>query len=513
MGSALEVERKLSVGPEFALPPLEAVPGVAGVSDPEISRLEATYWDTDDLQLARNAITLRRRTGGSDAGWHLKLPAGTERIEIGRPLGRVREVPEDLADLVAVHLRGAALRPVARLQTLRTAYRLRDAEGADAAEVVDDYVHAQTLGEPGAATGTDEWREVEVELKGTGDRALLDAVGQALRAAGARPAATASKLARLLGPRLSAGPDLPPPAGRLTPRTPAGEVVGAYVRAQVAALLAADPRVRRHEEDAVHKMRVASRRLRSTFTTFRSLLGDGAALGDLDAELRRLAAVLGASRDREVLLDRLRAELAAQPSELVLGPVAARIEQTLLPELLRAREEGVAELRGERYYKLVEALLDLVARLPRTGPAAGRARDVLPPLVRRVYRRLAKRVAAAEHAPPGQARDVAYHDARKAAKRLRYAAEALAPAFGPDAAALARQAEAVQEVLGERQDAVVARPVLRELGLAAQAAEGENGFTFGLLLGVGQCRATLAERDLAGVWRQASRRRYHRWLG
>jgi inorganic triphosphatase YgiF len=102
------------------LPGLDRLPRVAATSGPELQRLEAEYYDTDDLRLIRAGITLRRRSGGSDDGWHLKLPlGGATRREIRRPLGTARHVPSDLAALVRVHARGARLKPVARMTTTR----------------------------------------------------------------------------------------------------------------------------------------------------------------------------------------------------------------------------------------------------------------------------------------------------------------------------------------------------------------------------------------------------------
>jgi len=73
----LEVERKFTVPPDFVVPEL-AMHGWAVAPETTVV-LDATYYDTEDLRLARAHITLRRRVGGSDAGWHLKLPAGRDR--------------------------------------------------------------------------------------------------------------------------------------------------------------------------------------------------------------------------------------------------------------------------------------------------------------------------------------------------------------------------------------------------------------------------------------------------
>src|SRR5690348_8739927 len=134
--SSIEIERKFAVEAGFVLPDLTAVSGVASVAGPDTYHLTAVYLDTPGLDLAAARITLRRRTGGTDAGWHLKLPAGTEtRREVHVPLGPGGEpVPDDLAGLVADQVHGQPLRPIARLQTTRTVRRLTDAAGQVLAE-------------------------------------------------------------------------------------------------------------------------------------------------------------------------------------------------------------------------------------------------------------------------------------------------------------------------------------------------------------------------------------------
>src|SRR5260221_11031790 len=116
-----ETEWKYSA-PQGAPPPdLAALPGVAADSDPEEQTLKAQYYDSDDLRLIRHGITLRRRTGGSDAGWHLKLPLGGDsRSEIRLPPGRAsRQVPAELAALVRAFTPGAPLRPATPTSTQR----------------------------------------------------------------------------------------------------------------------------------------------------------------------------------------------------------------------------------------------------------------------------------------------------------------------------------------------------------------------------------------------------------
>src|SRR5262245_8976149 len=100
----METETKYEADADTALPDLQSLPAVGGTRGPERERLRAEYFDTADLRLLRSGITLRRRTGGHDPGWHLKLPAGdTSREEIRLPLSQARRrVPADLANLVKV---------------------------------------------------------------------------------------------------------------------------------------------------------------------------------------------------------------------------------------------------------------------------------------------------------------------------------------------------------------------------------------------------------------------------
>src|SRR5215475_7279446 len=119
--NANETEAKYEAPAGAPLPRLDGLRRVAGTSWPAGEQLEAEYYDTDDLRLIRAGVTLRRRRGGHDAGWHLKLPVGTDtRREIRLPLGRAaRHVPGELAELVRGYTRGDALGPVAQIGTIR----------------------------------------------------------------------------------------------------------------------------------------------------------------------------------------------------------------------------------------------------------------------------------------------------------------------------------------------------------------------------------------------------------
>jgi CHAD domain-containing protein len=501
----LEVEQKFDVDPSFVVPDLAGVRDDASVEEPVEQQLEAVYFDTPDLRLMAARITLRRRTGGTDAGWHLKLPAdGGARWERHSPLGRATGRPPRavVAPVLGV-LRGATAGPVATLRTRRLVTVLRDAEGRVLAEVADDMVTATTPSpEPAGPAEVRSWREVEVEL-GSGNRALLAAVADRLVGAGARPSESVSKVGRALAGRPTA---VQPPAEGRRGRPSAGEVVVGALRAQVSALQAADVMVRTDRPDAVHELRVAARRLRSTTAAVRPVL-DRAATDALRKELRWLGRELSAARDDEVALAHLRGLLAAEPEELVLGPVAARLQQTALKAALEGRERAVATLSTPRYLRLLDDLHTLLDEPPLIGRASGPARPVLRKAVRRSGRRLRRRLESVTDAVGGE-RTVALHEVRKAAKRARYTGELASEVLGRPVRKLVSAMRDVQDVLGEGQDSAVTRQLCRSLGIAASAA-GENGWTYGRLHALEQARADRADRafqELAGSLPRVLRR-------
>jgi CHAD domain-containing protein len=290
----------------------------------------------------------------------------------------------------------------------------------------------------------------------------------------------------------------------------AGDVVLAYLRIQAAELISLEPAVRADEPDSVHQMRVAARRLRATLRTFGRVIPRSRS-EQVAGELKWLGRLLGAARDGEVLAAHLRASLRRTPSELVIGPVQARVQGYYAPRRAAARAELLEALDSPRYVALL-AGLDQLCHEPPTGPqATAPARDVLPPAVRRAYRQAAKRMRRANHTPPGPSRDTALHQARKSARRARYAAEATRPPVGAKAARFARQLKHVQSVLGDHQDAVIARQAARDLGIAAHLA-GENAFTYGLLHERESHQSLYLQSQARQTWHQASRPRHRTWL-
>ncbi|MGW6278888.1 CYTH and CHAD domain-containing protein [Kribbella sp. NPDC055071] len=478
----LEIETKYDVDERTMLPALHELPGVASVAQPVELDLEAVYYDTAGLDLAANKVTLRRRTGGEDDGWHVKFPVSSgERLEVHHPLGRAtRTVPIAVVRTVRVHVRDHDLAPVVRLNTRRIVHKLLDANGDVLAEVADDHVTATVEGgEP------ESWREWEVELVG-GDDVLLDDAGDLLRIAGARPASGPSKLARALGDRVPDSDEWELPS---KPRT--SELFRAYASAQVQAIRERDPEVRRDLPDSIHKFRVATRRLRSALATYRPVV-DREVGDQLRDELKWLAGELGVARDAEVQREHFAELVAAEPVELVMGRVAGRIDDHLRSVYKQGRTGSLAALESERYFRLLDALDELIAKPPVVGDDA-KAKKQIHDLLGHDWKRIRKAVHRAKKAETAEEQDHELHEVRKSAKRLRYAAESAVPVLGAEATDLASHAEEVQEILGEHQDSVVARDLLR--GLAVQVhLDGGNAFTFGRL------HAAEENRGAASAW-------------
>jgi len=255
-------------------------------------------------------------------------------------------------------------------------------------------------------------------------------------------------------------------------------------------------------------MRVTARRLRAALQSFTGIVSEPDTR-HLQAELKWLGGVLGSARDTEVLARHLHAGLTAAPTELVLGPAQARITAHFAPLEASSRKAVLDAFDSDRYKALRASLGRLLDNPPLTPQAAEPAGTALPLAVGRAYRRTRRRMQRVSQVPAGQQRDVALHETRKAAKRTRYAAEAAAPALGKKggkkAHQLAKRMKKVQSVLGDHQDAVIARTAARDIGVHAHLA-GENAFSFGLLEERAHHQALASEQQAPHVWRRASRK-------
>ncbi|KYH45851.1 CYTH and CHAD domain-containing protein [Branchiibius sp. NY16-3462-2] len=440
-----EIERKFSVPSPSAEPSFDGLTGIARADRDEPVTMEATYYDTADLDLLQHRITLRRRVGGSDEAWHLKLPqAAGSRSEVHAPLSD--DLPAELRSLVAAIVRDRELTPLATLHTSRTVTHIVSDEGAIVAEFADDEVVGVDL-----RTAPDAeiiWHEWEVELIGTTDQDLLERLCRRLTDAGAQPSTYPAKLVHVVGS----------PPDRSTYADPTVEALARLTDD----LVERDRWVRENRPDGVHQMRVTSRRIRSLLRSHPALLelpgGE-----HLESELRELAATLGVARDAEVLAKRYQQALAALPPELIRGRASERLVANSKAAYTRGLRRAVRALDSERYFQLLDGL-DALAGAAADGDFSAAAS------VAHARHKLRKAAKKARKEPS----DVHFHSVRKKAKQLRYVAEA---AGRPT---LAKRAKAIQTLLGDHQDSVVSRAHLLETADKAAAA-GEDTFTYGLL--------------------------------
>ena len=458
----LEREAKFAVDPDFELPDLSA-PG-DGLRGHEIDteRFVSTYHDTGDLRLVRWGGSIRMRTG---QGWTVKLPHAADGVVVARlevvfegPAGRP---PAEAIDLVRGIVRGGRLEPVARLETMRR--RICLAAGDDArpvAEVVDDAVSVLD-----GRRVVDRFREIEVELADGVEPATVAPVLASI-AAGAQRSEPMSKVARALGARAAADPDVVVPD--VGPASTVRDVIAWAIAGSVVRLIAHDAVVRLGEDpEGVHQARVATRCLRSHLRTFGSML-EGGWRDQLRVELRWLGEALGAVRDLDVLEERIRRHGSALPGDDEAG--AAEVFERVRDRREEARSEMLSAMREPRYIELLDALVDASAN-PRVAAdvADASAADVLGVVMDAPWKRLHARCRSLD---PTSA-DAALHDARIRAKRVRYAAESLVPVFGKPARRFGRRAEALQRVLGTHQDAVMAMTWLRR-----EAMHGSSRMAF-----------------------------------
>lgn len=555
-GTHWEVESTFDVSGDTPLPDL-TLSGELSTRETVVHRLSATYYDTEDLVLTRAKITLRRRVGGKDDGWHVKLPAvetsagSTGRLELSFELGDgatgptgFPEVPEEARHAVYGRVRDAPLVPIARVDNERheTIIETRNGENgehraetaAPIAEFCDDHVDGSNL-----LTGSStSWREWEIELvdpDAADAESILERLSDACREVGAEPAALASKLRTALGPL--------PEQDR-----PSSSPIADMLSTDVERLVAGDPGTRLGHEVGVHSMRTAARNLLSTLSTYTDELqtaaderalttdtADGEALhrpdiaGTVD-ELRQLLRMLGKSRDVYVVRKRLLELADDYPRDLVPDSVRTRIERELLLEDERAFGRIDAALTTPRYIGLLDSLDMIVAvasdpafgagspneREVRTGrrkeivtagkPASkAEAREMALKGAERQFRRFDKARMRVEDELASldltlAQREELTHTLRKRNKALRRSAAAISEKSTPKVVPLRMASERLHTVLGDVQDSVTARQWLRRIARRAEVA-GEPTFGFGVLF---EHERGASERTLDGFAEEAA---------
>jgi CHAD domain-containing protein len=275
-----------------------------------------------------------------------------------------------------------------------------------------------------------------------------------------------------------------------------GDAARAYLASQVAALRTLAPAAASGDDDAVHDARTATRRLRAALLVCHPTLPPGGAR-TARRDLRDLGRALGAVRDPAVALAWLRRAAAAEP--------AAGGTDRLVEHLETTRRAALVPLRRALASPGHRDLLDTLDRL-----AAGPWRpddDLVLRRVRRQWRRLDAALADAERSADGPGRDAALHEARKQARRARYASELVG---SPAALRSATLAEAVQDALGAQHDAVLVRAAVDEVAPCA-AASGEGAAPYEALRALTVRAAKRAEDEARPAAAHARRRKHRRW--
>ena len=501
---AIEREIKLTADVDLVLPDLvDVLPGVT-IGQASMVQLDAIYYDTPTLSMARSGVTLRARTGEPGPTWTLKVPVPSTGPALSRyeytfddPLG---PVPLRARQAALSYVRSQSLDPVVRLHTERRQFSL-EVGGETFARVCDDLVVSEEGAEPDTS-----FREIEVEFVAERVKSrAVEAIRSCLRAAGCRDdEPPVAKAIRALGPRAFEASDVTvaPIDKRATTM-----MLLQYIVAQSLA-----PLIEHHAgvwlgEDAeeLHQFRVAARRLRSDLRTFAPLL-DRNWTSWLRDELAWLGGEVGMGRDTDVLSAHLRSRMATLPPDD--ADSVDRLLQRLVDTAIEGRQHVMAALSSDRYVVLLDVLV-AAAHKPQfatepPGVAEHAARRNIVDLVEKPWRRLSRAVDALQSDSP----DAALHEVRIRAKRARYAVEAVAPLFGKEARRLASRIAEVQSVLGDHQDTTVAEAWLRQAAKDVPLVR----LVVGELVALERLdRARLRER-FTSVWKKASRPQLRKWL-
>ncbi|HXV69529.1 MAG TPA: CYTH and CHAD domain-containing protein [Nitrospira sp.] len=446
--SKLEREVKLAVDPDFRLPRLSGVPLPRRL-------LVSTYYDTVSHDLAHARITLRHRVERGKAAWQLKIPLDADRQEI-EVIDRTPLPPAPLRGLLLLHLQHRRLVPVATLKVWRTGVRIRR-NRVPVAEIALDQVSVVKNG-----LVIQRFRELEIEQLGSDDLVVRD-VERLLREAGAREHDGRPKLFRALSLSASVS-DAPPERD-----SPLIDHLKWALAQHVRWLLAHDPGTRLGtEREALHQMRVDTRRLRAVLRAAGPVLVPEWA-ESLENELSWLSGFLGQARDLDVQIAYFTAE-AARLDARDRKPVTQFVSHLRI-QRERVQEVVVSELKSTRYLELIRRL-----RLAVHEPSVVESPVTLPELAKREFKKLRKTIRQLGPSP-NHAR---LHEVRIKAKRARYATDLAVWSMGKPASRFMKRAQAVQDLLGDYQDALQAETYIR--AFLKQSVSVRAGFVAGRLV-------------------------------
>lgn len=435
-----------------------------------VERLNAEFADTDDLRLLRWGATLSHERG---AGWRMR----DSRVDATVP-GVGSGVPSAAGDLVFGVARGEVVSVRARVRITRRGVDVVGVDGAALAAVRVDEVEVASTGPAPGRAGT-MFTVVRLVWGPAARGKLVERLQRRVERLGCTAVAPTWTAARAMGAADAVPEVRESDAG---PRSSIASVVRCALAGSALRLVGHDPLTRVGDDpEGVHQMRVATRRLRSDMNTFRSLL-DPAVVDPLRDELAWLAGLLGTVRDADVLGERLAIEVTALAG--VDREAGERLLARLVEDRAAARERLLEAMTSARYARLLDHVVHVAQVPPLVGRAKKKAAKVGGVLVPdRALRSAIKRLGP----EPGNR---ALHKVRIRAKRCRYAAEALAPVFGPEAERYAAVMERCQDVVGAHNDAVIAQAWLRRV---AALGSRQEAFVAGYLAG--------RERSLAAAQR------------
>ena len=499
---------KLGADRQFSLPDLRDLVKRT-VRLPE-QRLLATYFDTPDFRLWSRKITLRHRIGDDEGigTWTLKLPQSNSGPTLDRTelewVGSPDFVPDRVNEILHGVVRSTALQKITLLETSRRRLMLQGGRQILLAELDDDMVTIH-----GGPHDGDRFRQIEVELNEADDDFLEKCIDR-LCEAGAWIDDRGPKLARALDDDAVSGANSP----SLGAKSTMADVVRASLQTAFDRILDHEYLLRLDEDDplseAIHQTRVAARRLRSDLQTFKAVL-DPLWVGHTRSDLKWLGGELGLVRDADVLGQHL--DLNGSP-QMGDDKGVTGLREQLQDQRSAAADRVTDVLESERYLLLLDKLHAAVERPPflnvGTGRGGGirpdqRASKALPNVVKRPWKKLYKKVRAADREPT----DRQLHQIRIGAKRLRYAAEAAEAVVGKRARRVATAAEELQTQLGEHHDAVIAEAWLRG---RAKGASSKVAFSAGILAAEQIRRQQLFREDWQAGWEKVDRRA-REWLG
>jgi triphosphatase len=469
-------------------------PGTSGlVVAPETTlEITDTYYDTADWRFYRAGYALRVRNTNGEVEATMKSLKPAEgslrrRREISEPLeddrpATLKQAGGPVGGRSRALVGGREMRPLFRLETSRQGLGLLLEDSTDRTvrlgEISLDASRVPLGQEPTSMTRI----EVEAEIGKASTPELQDFVEEMQSALELAPASTSKYETGLYASGLDPEGDVDLGPTRVDASMSLGEVAFAVLGAQFARMRAHEPGTRLGDDpEELHDMRVPTRRMRAAIKVFRGALPERASW--LEEELRWLARALGDVRDLDVQIERFQAWRSEADED-----VSAFLDKILTitgKRRAEARENLLEVLDSERYERLQSSFVEMLRRGPGTGlelveqdggdeMAGEPVKAVAPALISRRYRKwrkAAKRLD--ENSTPED-----FHDVRKKGKRLRYTLEFVSEVYGKPAHKLIKPLKALQDDLGDHQDAIVAAAYLKELGTTTGGTRVPRGVAF-----------------------------------